>query len=421
MNLEKELNIIENYKSFLEDSENLEFRDRFNNLITDYEYLYKKYSNSVEMMRSFIDTSMEEYKQYKEEKTKRNKTFINYKKRIYEELQKLKEHLHQDEEIISTYKMKIKELSNENLILKHKFRHLSSMFKHKKENDLLNKYFPDKTVIEQALEKTINKALVEKVNINSVPLLYFRKYYLTAIKDYLSLWIKKKIPSEKLSILLATIILKEFSFLIHIVISKFLLNKIADKNEKYKNFIEQIIKLDLIDEKTNQTFKHLEIKDEYNKTLSPDSIFRIIHKFKELNIEENSIHDLSIKLEIDELEEDKILIETNLFDVNSTLEELEQEENDTLISISQTKVEEELCELKSNLNTITNKKNETQNEIFKLHKEISNISHKIEFLTPLVAQIEKKDNSMEEKEKKIKQKYNNLILFLASALEESKN
>lgn len=421
MSLEKEINFIKDYKTFLTEVENIEYKNKFLDLLEEYEYLYKKYSTSIEITKNFIDISMQEYKEHKEYKQHKNENIMNYKKRSYEELKKLKIELFKDEETIQSYRKKIKELSNENLVLKHKFRHLSSTFQHKKENELIHKYFPHKEVIEQGIEKSVTKALKEKLNLNNISHTYFLKYYLTAIKDYLAKWARKKVPAEKLSILISSIIIKDFSLLIHIIISKFILNKISTGNENYINFLINITRNDLLEEKTSTIFKKIEIKNDNNKTISSEEVLFLIDKFKKIDVEENNIHDLSIKLEVEELEKEKLSLSLTIEELEIESSDISIDENNILLEISQTQDEEELCELKSKLSNIDDKKRENQSEKSKITHKISNIINKINFLIPIIEETDKKFNNMDEKNKNIKKSYDNLVIYFASALENQKN
>ena len=143
----------------------------------DCEKLEKKYEQLLNMLRESFQFLKKEIENFSSEKSKKNSLIMAYKKRVSEELQKLKKILKSQEEIVEFYKKQNLKLRRENLLLKNKFKKTAAMFSEKKENDLIFKYFKDEIKIEEFLEKVVNKVMNEKFTPKIATPLYFRKEF----------------------------------------------------------------------------------------------------------------------------------------------------------------------------------------------------------------------------------------------------
>ena len=362
------------------------------------EKLELKYNAIVEMLKESLDLSIKEYDKYLSETKKKNKFFMDYKKRIFNEIKKLKNKIELQNSEINSLKEKNKNLLTENLLLKKKFRELSDKFKEEKANELISKYFESKVELEIFLENSINQ-MIPKLKKEGV--LYFRKFLKKAIKHYLVNNLNKKTNSEKLSILIASIIIKDYENLIYMLIAKKLLNNVTS----YQEFLEDLLKKDFVDK--DKKYFHLEF--EYNI----DDILSIIKKLDKSS-KEYDVNDLSVNLEMEEIENELKSKEKQKYELSSKLYDLEKEENDILLEMTNAD-EEDKESMKLSLENIDEEKRKIKQEILVLSDKIKKLENRKMFLTPL------KENKIQTKnDDENIEKYNELVAKFANLLKDLK-
>jgi len=358
--------------------------------------LEKKYNQLIDMIQESFEMLHKDYINDK----KRKDVFLQYKKGIYKEIQDLKIVIKNHEEIINKYKIEYLELKKENFFLKNKFKHLSNNFKSKKEMELLDKYFPQREVLEKIIVKTIHKIFHEKIKIEKKNVLIFRKYFKIAMKDFLTQNIKHNIGSEKLAMVVAQIILKEYDYFIYTVIAKELVEKI----ERYEEFVEVLIKEDLLDKENKYSHLKLDytiddikvISRNYNKIAKTEDISMISTKAEIQKIEKEINHLLEFK--------------SNL---NKELEDLKKSENNMLAEIVIDDGDNQ--DYKDELENIDNKQKELKKHISKIDKNLTNLANRKLFLTPL---LEVKENKKDDMLEMYIKRYEKLVSDFSSVLKE---
>ena len=365
--------------------------------LSDCEKLNKKYDELITMVQESLDITLNEYK----EKSKRNKFFLDYKKRVYEEIHKLKSKIKTEDKIIEEYNEEILALKKENFYLKNKFKHLSEIFKSNKEIELLNKYFSNKVELEHKLAKLIRKVLKEKFNPKEINVLYFRKNFFKVFNQYLIRFVKPIVGSEKLAIVISQIIKKEYKEFMNKILVKTLLDKIFIK--EYEHFIEVLIKEDLVQK--DKIYSHIEVP--YNI----DEIKKIIKNFNSLEKEEK-IENISFKIELDEILQKKEELFNQKIDINTQLEELTKEEDELLAEIVS---DESLAEEnKKRLEKIDEEKRVLKNKIQHIDSEITKLANRELFITPLLEE----KMEIDDIEKKYTTEYENLIDVFSKTIKD---
>ena len=369
--------------------------------LEECEKLNKKYQELITMVQESLEITLFEYK----EKTKRNKFFLEYKKRIYDEINKLKKQVKLKDEMINEYNEQILALKKENFMLKNKFKHLSEIFKSNKELELLNKYFPDKVDLEYKLAQLVKKVLKDKFNPKEVNVLYFRKYFYKIFNQYLIKFVKASVDSEKLAIVISQIIKQEYKIFIDKILAKSLLDKITTK--EYEHFIEILIKEDLVEKEG--IYKHLEVP------YTVDDIIRIVRNFKSLKKEEH-IETISFKIEIEEIHQKKEQLFKRKEELNAELEELQKEEDEILSEI--VTHEESSEESKKRLEDIDEHKRKLKDQLKIVEEEITKLSNRELFVTPLV-EVEK-TKQVDKVEQKYIDEYNKLVDVFTNVMKDLK-
>jgi len=368
--------------------------------LVECEKLNQKYQELITMVQESLEITLYEQK----EKSKRNKFFLEYKKRVYDEIHKLKHQLHIKDKIIEEYNEQLLALKKENFMLKNKFKHLSEIFKSNKELELLNKYFPDKMDLEYKLAKLVKKVLNEKFNPKEVNVLYFRKYFYKIFNQYLIKYVKSIVESEKLSIVIAQIINQEYSKFIDKILAKSILDKVDIK--EYEAFIETLIKKDLVEKE--KIYKHLEVK------YSLDDIIRIVRNFKLLNQEEH-IESISFEIELQEIIEKKQQLIQRKEELNEELEQLQKQEDEILAEIVTNGDSDNNEEYKEKLDEIDEEQRKIRDEISFIENEITKLLNRELFIEPLVeVELKKQTKS----DKKAIDEYNKLIDTFAIAFKD---
>jgi len=365
------------------------------------EKLKHKYDELVVMLQD----SLKLYLKEEQEKDKRNKVFLNYKKRVYEDMKKLKSKIQSYEKLLEKYKEKDLELKKENYMLKSKFKHLSAIFKNKKELELIDKYFPDKVKLERLIDTTISKLLSSKFNPKEASVLYFRKYIKVGIKDYLARAIKSKVDSEKLAVVISQIILKEYENFIYTLLAKELLNKL----EINEDFIDTLLTKDLVDKTV--TYPHLELKN-YNL----DKIKLILQQYYHIKEKDEDVDALSTQVEMEEIHKEKNKLFSQKEQLKEQLEELKDRENELLALI--VSEEHNTEETKEELEEIDESKRVIKDKILSIEKQLTKLQNRELFLKPLLEV--KKVKKVDEKEEKYKQQYNQLVSEFAAVLKDLK-
>jgi len=368
------------------------------------EKLEKKYHELVEMLQESLDV----YLQGSKEKAKRNEIFLNYKKRVYEEIKKLKQEIQIQQSIIQKYKEKDLQLTKENYMLKGKFKHLSNIFKNKREVELLDKYFPNRIELERIIMLSLKNLMKEKFNPKDSNVLYFRKYFKIGMKDFLTKNIKKRIDSEKLAIVISQVILKEYEHFIYTLLAKELLDKIM----KYEEFMEILLTKDLLDKDK----KYLHLKLPY--TL--DEIKLIVKNYHSLKVEDD-VDSLSTQAEMEEIHKTKQELFDKKEQLQKELEELKNSENELLaLIVSETKnkenEDEEIDEddTKKQLEEIDESKRVIKDKILDIEKQLTKLQNRELFLKPLLEV--KQVKHIDEKEEKYKSEYDKLVSDFSNLL-----
>jgi len=372
----------------------------------DCKKLEKKYKELVEMLQESLDV----YLKGSKEKDKRNEIFLNYKKRIYEEIKRLKQEIQIQQNIIQKYKEKDLQLTKENYILKGKFKHLSNIFKSKREVELLDKYFPQRIELEKIIMYSLRNLMREKFNPKDSNVLYFRKYFKIGMKDFLTKNIKSYIESEKLAIVVSQIILKEYTHFIYTLLAKELLDKI----NKYEEFLEILLTKDLLDK--TKKYHHL------NFSYSVDKIKLIVRHYHSLKVEED-VDNLSTQAEIDEISKKKKTLFKQKEELQKELEKLKNSETELLsLIVSETKSadleedeeSEETKKTKRQLEKIDESKRVKKDKIIEIEKELTKLQNRELFLKPLLEV--KQIKHVDEKEEQYKTEYDKLILDFSNVL-----
>jgi len=369
----------------------------------DCEKLEKKYEQLVNMLRESFQILKEEIENFSSEKRKKNNLIMAYKKRVSEELQKLKKILKSQEEIVEFYKKQNLALRKENLLLKNKFKKTAAMFSEKKENDLLFKYFKDEIKIEEFLEKVVNKAMNEKFNPKIATPLYFRKEFKNVFKFYLIKSLVKYTKIEKIAVLVSSIILKKYDKKIYLFVALYLLERINVK--EYEEFIQIMLTKKLVDKEK----KYEPLEFDY----SMDDIKRTINLYKKINIENR---DILSKIDLNDLKKQLDDKKIELENSKNELEKLENIENDILVKLTKEEDENQKDEIKKSLEKIDVEKRELHSKMESLEKEIERLENRKTFLEPLNEISFKK--GMNEKDTKIVENYNILLDNFAISLEK---
>jgi len=363
------------------------------------ENLEKKYNQILLMLKESFDLFENELIKIKEEKHKKNSTIIAYKKRVNEQLIKLKEIVASQQEIIELYKKENLALKKENLLLKNKFKKTAEKFSNQKEDKLLYKYFKTEDDLNKFLEKVVNKLFISEFKIDKLSPFVFRTKFNQLLKIYL---IKNLLPYtkiEKIALLLSNIILKKYLYKIYLFTAEYLLDRVDD--EKYQEFFKHLFNDKFLynDEKIEP------IVFEYSLV----EILSIVKKYKKLSLLEI---DKSVKLEINNLENEFNKTKYNIENLNKELEVLEQKENDILLQLKDEEDEENKKSLKESLNKIDEDKRDIKNKINNLKNHLTQLEHKQMFLTPLDEVNKVSDN------REIVDNYNKLLKSFALTLQK---
>jgi hypothetical protein len=367
------------------------------------EELQKEYNKIIEMLKNSFILYSHEISMYKLEKEKRNASIMAYKKKVSEQLKELQKKVDSYERFIHHYKKENLELKKENFLLKKKFKKAASSFTKRKEDNLIYRYFNDELEIENFVSYTIEQMLETEFKSKDVKPLYFRKELDNLLKIYIIKALVNRIKIEKIAILLVSILLNKFRHKIYLFVASFFVSRI--ENEKYSEFLRILLTKTLVEKDK----KYEPIKMKY----SVDDIKLIYAKYKKVSFKKD---DLFTKIDLGKIDEGIDNYKRKIKQNEKKLENLTNEENDILVKLTNSEDDEEKEKIKKELENIDIKKRRIIDNISKLQKELEELENKKLFLEPVneVAF----DNSLEEYEKEIVQKYENVLNEFALALEK---